>query len=323
MKKALLGLLLAVTVLAGIFLARRLGEERASRPRHAYGDMSAEQVTSLKVAYFGDSMTVVKEGGRWVTGGDAFPADTARLRRVLGALLTLQNREIVSQDSGAAGLREFGLDSASARHVSWTLADGRRVKVLLGKVSGIDYGSSFWKPADEAVVYRTPGTFVFELSSRAQDWKDTTLFPAFAPADIRAVAVIWRDSAGAVHDYEIARAGSDTAFTLRAGRDGAPEPARREAAEKIFRHAAQFKIDEFVPGIDTAATRARRAALDEPVMIIRLSLGNGREHVVTVGPRVDGLYRYIRHPWHPDPVRVFVWRFDYFNKTRADFVGEK
>lgn len=329
MKKALLGLLFAVAALSGIFLAQRYAERQAARPRPAFGDMTPERITRLRVAYFGDSMAIVKTKGRWVTEGDGFPADTARLTRVLGHLLALQDRETVSRweaaDTAIVDLRPYGLDSASARHVSWTLADGRRIEVLLGKVSGIDYGSSFWKPAGEAVVYRTPGTFVFEVSSRAQDWKDTVLFPAFTPKDIQAVSVVWRDSTGGAREYALERAGSDTAFVLRAGADAAAEPAvpaRTEAAAKIFLHASQFKIDEFVPGPDTAATPARRASLDAPVMIIRISLKGGGEHVVTVGSRVDGLYRYVKHPWHPDPVRVFVWRFDYFNKTRADFAGE-
>lgn len=337
MRKALAVLAVALVLLAGVFLVRKIADRNAAAPRHAHADMRPEAVVRLHVSYWGDSVTLVKEGERWVTSGDRFPADTARMRRVLGYLLGLQTREQVSRAAsgrdGDLDLASYGLDDARARQVTWTLADGRSVQVQLGKVSGIDYGSSFWKPVGEAVVYRTPGTFVFEVSSRSQDWKDTALFRPFTSADIRSVAVTWRDSAGHSVHYALERAAGprsgrgtdeeeyDTGYVLVG--NGARLPARRADAARVFMHAAQFKVDEFVPGIDTAATAARRASLDDPSMTIRITLADGTVHDVIAGDVVHELYRYVKHPRHPDPVRVFVWRFDDFNKTAADFVRDE
>jgi Domain of unknown function (DUF4340) len=333
MKNALRLLLLAVALLAGVLLFIRFRELSENAPRKAFVEsgLSPDSVARLKVDYFGESVTLERKRGAgwgWVTSGDGFPADTLRMRRVLGYLLNLQSRETVAHnDSGhesRLNLTEFGLDSASARHVEWTLFDGRTYRVLLGKVSGIDFGSSFWKPADSAVAYRTPGTFVFEVSSRPRDWKDTALFAPFASRDIRAVEVTWRDDRDEVHTFALERGEDDTSFALRAGGHLTPSAqVKQSAAAKIFTHAAQFKVDEFVAGVggvDTVATAERRRVLAErPVMVVRILLKNGRTNQVIAGPAIEGMYRYVKHPWHPDPVRVFGWRFEYFRKTGEEF----
>jgi hypothetical protein len=316
MKRPLLWLLAALLLLAAVYRGMDYRDKSRAAPRFAFGAAKAGEVVSLRVGYLGDSVTLVRSGGHWLTAGDSFPADTARLRRVLGHLLTLQDREKVSESADETRLTEYGLDSASARAVAWTLADGRVTRVLLGRISGIDYGSTFWKPAEEPVAYRTPGKFVFEVSSRAKDWKDTNLFVPFTTRDIRSVTVEWTAPDGVSHRYALERdsGGGDTGFALT-------EPfaavASREAAGKIFRHAAQFKVDEFAAGFDPSAARA---GLDKPVMTVRIVLKNGVENVVVAGNPVDGLYRYVRHPRHKDPVRVFLWRFEYFGKTAEGFL---
>jgi len=336
-KNALRLFVLAAALLAGVYLFNRQREQAERAPRKAFAEsgLAPDSVARLTVDYLGERVTLTRPRGagwRWVTSGDGFPADTLRLRRVLGYLLNLERREIVARDDSGRGdrlnLAEFGLDSAAARHVEWTMFDGRTYRVLLGKVSGIDFGSSFWKPADSAVAYRTPGTFVFEVSSRPRDWKDTALFAPFAARDIRAVEVTWRDDLDAVHTWALKRGDNDTTFVLRAG--GALMPAAsvdQAAAAKIFTHAAQFKVDEFVAGaagVDTAATPERRKVLAEnPVMVIRIRLRSGRVNTVIAGPALEGLYRYVKHPWHNDPVRVFGWRFEYFRKRGEEFLGER
>ena len=103
------------------------------------------------------------------------------------------------------------------------------------------------------------------------------------------------------------------------GEEGARTPARREEAARVFRHATQFKVDGFVAGVDMAATPSRRASLEDPFMTVDITLQDGTRHAVIAGDVVHDLYRYVKHPRHPDPVRVFVWRFDYFAKKAEDF----
>lgn len=315
MRKGLFSLLAAALILTAVYGLLRLRERAAGAPHRPFAAMDTAAVTGLRVAYGPDSMRLIRSADGWVVEEDGFPADTARLARVLGNLRNLQARERVSRDTAASRLRDYGLDETGARRVAWTLADGSDHGVLLGKVSGIDYGSTFWKRAGAEESYRTPGTFAYEVSARARDWKDTNLFVPFAPRDVRSVSVGWTEEGGATHAWTLARAG-DTAFVLRA--PGLPPEgvrAARAAATLVFRQATRFKIDAFVAGPDTAAARA---GLDHPVMTIHVRLRDGREPAVIAGNPVDGLYRYVRHPRHPDPVRVFLWRFEPFAKRAED-----
>jgi len=318
LRNALLGFTGALIFLVGVFLVREFSSRSANTPSLAVVQGPEDSVTSLRVAYLGLNVSLRRGTQTWLVEGDDFPADTARVRRVLGYLLGLQTREEVSRDESGKSenldLAAYSLDSANARAVEWTFADGRVFRVLLGKVSGIDFGSSFWKPRDEAVVYRTPGTFVFEVSSRPQDWKDTNLFVPFAPEDIRSLAVDWEDSNGVMQAYTLERVEAEGGSSFRLTRP-TTAVADSQAAARLFRYSTHFKVDEFVPGVDAAATPERRASLETPMMTIRIQLKDGTTNVITAGAIVDGLYRYIKHPWHSDPVRVFLWRFDYFVKT--------
>jgi hypothetical protein len=198
MKKTLCFFAVALLVLGAVFWAMEHRERAASRSPSGLADARPDDLVRLRVDYLGDSVTLMREGRRWVTAGDRFPADTARLRRVLDGVLGLQRRETVSADAVAdEDLAPYGLDSASARRVEWTLATGEVVRVLLGRTSGIDFGSIFWKPAGEPGAWRTPGTFVWDVSSRPKDWKDTTLFARFTPEDVVRLDVEWREPDGA------------------------------------------------------------------------------------------------------------------------------
>lgn len=317
---ALVALAVALLLLASLFLYQRHRERTDAAPRLAFETASAASVLRLHVEYRDDSVTLQRVNGNWVTAVDRFPADTARMRRVLGNLLGMQTRELVSQTAESdARLAEFGLNAEVARRVVWTLSDGRTIRVLLGKTSGIDYGSSFWKPAEGSAVYRTPGTFVFEISARSQDWKDTSLFTPVPVTDIRSLRVEWASGNSSPLVYRIDRIehsknGEQDEYVLR---EPLVAPAKAKVAAALFRHANQFKVDAFVPGVDSQKINS---ALDHPAMRVQMLLRDGSVRTITAGAFVDDLYRYVRHPTHPDPVRVFIWRINDFKKTAEELV---
>lgn len=327
MKKALLALLGAVVALGLVVAVMRWREAVASRPRLAFANARLADAAALRIRYAGDSAILLRKDGRWGVAGDGFPADTAHLRRAFEALASLQTGEVVADSADAADLVEYGLGPSEIKRVEWENADGSRHRVELGKLSGVDYESLFWKREDGPRVYRTPGKFVWEFSSRAVDWKDTNLYyprAPFAPGDVRSLEVEWKaaDTASGGHvalttvAYRLERK-NDSDFVLT--RPFAA-PAARDEAVKLFRYASQFKVDFFVPGADTSAAGA---TLDAPFMTIRVGLKDGSERVVTAGAEVDQLYRYARHASRPEPVRVFKWRFEYFKKRGEDFEAKR
>src|SRR5690606_9241093 len=129
MKKALAVLAVSVLALAGVLWTGARMRQQAAAPRSPYADMVPGDVVRLHVAYLGDSVTLIRHAGNWVTARDRFPADTARLRRVLGHLLGMQVKEEVSRAPSGhpddLNLAAYDLDTASARRVTWTMADGR------------------------------------------------------------------------------------------------------------------------------------------------------------------------------------------------------
>lgn len=325
MKRALLALLGALVALGIVVAILRWREAAAVRPRLAFANARLADAVALRIRYADDSATLRRKDGHWVVAGDDFPADTGHLRRAFEALASLQTLETVADSADAAALVEYGLSPSETKRVEWKSADGTTHRVQLGRLSGIDYESMFWKPEDGPRVYRTPGKFVWEFSSRAVDWKDTNLYyprASFAAEDVQSLDVEWKsaDSASGIHPamttvaYRLERKGdSDFALTRPLA-----APASRAEAVKLFRYASQFKIDFFVPGGDGLAADA---ALDAPFMTIRIGLKDGGERTVTAGAEVEQLYRYARYASRPEPVRVFKWRFEYFRKNPEALVG--
>ncbi|HEX2612041.1 MAG TPA: DUF4340 domain-containing protein [Fibrobacteria bacterium] len=318
MKKALVALLAAALVLGLVVAFMKWRDVFAARPHPVFTDTRFDNAASLTIRYLGDSVTLSPKEGRWVTSDDGFPADSTHLRRALGALASLEARETVADSAVGEDLVEYGLNPEETKRVEWKTTDGAIHRIQLGKLSGIDYGSLFWKKEGEAKVYRSPGTFIWDFSSRPVDWKDTNLFypkAPFAPEDIRSIQVEWK-SADSVSpalttvSWRLERSG-DSDYVLTAPDSPAARPALRADAAKMFLHASQFKIDFFVPGGDSLGGGA---ALEAPFMTIRIALKDGSERVVTAGSAVAMLYRYARYAAHPDPVRVFKWRFEYFKK---------
>src|SRR5690606_14232816 len=93
MKKALLALLGAVLLLAGVFGVKKARESLDARPRLAFADARLEDAVRLGIRYAGDSVTLALAESGWIVTADSFPADTARLRRAFGHLAELQTRE--------------------------------------------------------------------------------------------------------------------------------------------------------------------------------------------------------------------------------------
>jgi hypothetical protein len=185
MKKPLLALGGALLALAVVFLVMERRHKASLRPDFAFETAQVNDVCGFRVSYQGDSVSLIKTGDRWITFPDSFPADGGRIRTALGRLLKIQQREPVSVSTDSARLEEYGLSVAEAKRITWDLPEGKSVTILLGKTSGADFNSMYWKLADKPGVYRTPGNFTYEIPVRPSDWKDRTLFPAFAVRDLK------------------------------------------------------------------------------------------------------------------------------------------
>ena len=313
MKKNFEILLAALLLLVSVLWVKNYREGAPRRNGFVFDTTRAADVTGLRVRYLRDSMELVTSGKRWWTAGDSFPVDTLRVRKVLGWLLRIQMREKVSDSADGQSLWEYGLDPENAKAVAWTWASGDTTSVLLGKTSSLDYSFTYWKWRDKPAVYRTPGNFIWDVSPRAHDWRERSLWAPFTVANVRAVSVDWRDSAGAMQHYKLERAG-DTGFRLT---EPLAAVAARDAAEKVFLRAPEFAADDFGLELDPDHDRV---SLADPAVVVRILLKNGTTHTLKAG-RVFRGYQYTQHPSHRNLVWVFQWRYDYFKKRPEELIS--
>jgi hypothetical protein len=254
---------------------------------------------------------MIKRGGKWVVAADSFPVDTAKIKKGLSCLLRLQNKEIVS--SNPSRLAEYGLDSAQAKHVEWLGAGGKKIRIELGKVSGTDFGSMYWKWEDRPVVYRTPGSFNYDIASRSSDWKDHSLFTVDA-RDVKSIEVNWRDSAGQSFHYKL-EAVNDTLVRMME-----PDTAlvKKSEALDLLAQAGHFAVDDFVAPGDTNVAKAR---LDAPMVAVRIDLRSGKSHEIKGGKTFNGMV-YTLHPLLNKVVKVASWRFQRFEKRPYELMAD-
>lgn len=305
MKKTLV-ILVAALALLGVILFKR-GSDRKALGEDVPALDSARKVDVRTVRIFKrpDTTILVRKDGVWAAGKDAFPGDTAKINRTLGYLFSLQKKEKVSTNPDR--LKEYGLDSAEAKHVALLDASGKPIaEVVIGKTSGADYSSTYWKWDGKTEVYRTPGNFSYELAAKEDDWKDRKLF-GFSVKDIKFLEAEWKDTTGAKFAYKL-EARRDSTWKMLAPVDS-NRVVRTLAADAASRFA-EMTIDQFVAAGDTNAAKAKG---DSTTLHAKVTLENGKTYELSAGKPYDN-YFYIKHPTRPEIIKISAWNFDKLKK---------
>lgn len=314
MKRTIIVLLAALALLAAILLKKNSNEQSMRRDSLALDSARKSDAAYLTVTKLPDSTAGKKpdtsalklQDGKWIVASDSFFADTAKVNKVLGHIFRLQNKEMVSNN--AARLREYGLDSVEAKHVDIRDGSGKSlVAVLIGKTSGADFNSTYWKWADKPEVYRTPGNFTWEIAVKEDEWKERKLYPSVSAKDVKSVEATWKDSAGAEYAYKL-EATSDSTWKMLAPQDS--NRVKNSLAGDMAGRFADMAVDEFVTAQDTNAAKINP---DSVVVWIKAGLKNGTSLELKASRVLDG-YAYVRHPAHKVLVKVSGWRLDGFKK---------
>jgi hypothetical protein len=305
MKRTLIVLVAALALLGAILLKKRSNDRSMQKDAPALDSTYKANVTAFRVIKKPDTSALEKKDGKWVTAKDGFNVDTSKINKVLGQVFSLQNRELVS--TSAARLGEYGLDSAEAKHVSVKDASGKAIaEVVIGKTSGADYSSTYWKWEAKPEVYRTPGNFTWEIATKDDDWKDRKLFAATAK-DVKFVEATWKDSTGMAFSYKL-EAVTDSTWKMLLPQDS--NRVKNALATDMASRFAEMSIDEFVAAADTNLPKVK---LDSPAVVVKVTLKNGNVHELK-GSKVLGGYAYVQHPARKDLIKLSSWRFDSFKK---------
>jgi hypothetical protein len=304
MKRTLIILLAALAVLAAILMKKRSSDKSMSQDSFVLDSTWKANLTQFAVIKKPDTSRLEKKDGKWVVAKDAFNVDTAKINKVLTHVFSLQDKEKVS--TSAARLSEYGLDSVEAKHVSIKDASGKAVDVVIGKTSGADYASTYWKWKGKDEVYRSPGNFTWEIATKDNDWKDRKLFSATSK-DVKFVEATWKDSTGAAYSYKL-EAVSDSTWKMLAPQDS--NRVKNALANEMASRFAEMSIDEFAVPADTNLAKVK---LDTPAVWIKVGLKNGTSHELKGSKVLDG-YSFVQHPARKDTIKLSSWRFDSFKK---------
>ena len=305
MKKTLIVLVIALVFLGGILLKNRSNTKQLSSDSPVFDSTQSQLAKWSQIIKGGDTSTLKMQDAKWLVASDSFSVDTSKINKLLHHIFTLQNGERVS--NSPARYAEYGLDSIEARHIlikdgsAKTLAD-----VILGKTSGADYSSTYWRWADKPDVYRTPGNFSWEIPSKESDWKDKKLFQVL-PKDLKIIQVVWTDSTKANFAFKL-ESTSDTSWKMLEPQDSArvKNPLALDMASKF----SEILIDDFVTKGDTNITKVK---LDTHAVWVKVTLKIGIAYELK-GTLVMGGYSYTQHPTRKDIVKLSSWRYDAFKK---------
>lgn len=309
MKRTLIVLLAALALLAAVLLMNKNKQKKMQRDVFAMDTTGIAQVKSLRVVKKPDTTELELRNGRWVVARDSFPVDTGKINRVLKHVFKVQTRELVSKSDSAGRLTEYGLDSNEAKYV--TLKDGAGKVVadmVVGKTSGADYSSTYWKRAGSNEVYRTPGNFTWEIGTKNDEWKDRKLF-GFTVKDEKFIEVAWKDTGKAAQTYRFKlEATSDTTWKMLEPQDS--NRVVKTLASDMASRMADMSIDDFVTAADTNVGKAK---LDTPEVVVKVTLKDGKTVELKAGRTLDG-YAYAKHPDRPEAIKLSSWRLDAFKK---------
>ncbi|MEO6095464.1 MAG: DUF4340 domain-containing protein [Fibrobacteria bacterium] len=305
MKRTLIVLIAALALLGLVLLKKRNNDSSMSKDAPALDSTLKANITGLRVVKKPDTTSLEKRDGKWVVAQDGFNVDTAKISKVLGYLFKLQHKELVS--TSAARLAEYGLDTAEAKHVSLRDGSGKSyAEVVIGKTSGADYNSTYWKWETKPEVYRTPGNFTFEIATKDEDWKDRKLF-SFTAKDIKSLETIWKDSVGAVYSYKLETL-TDSTWKMVAPQDS--NFVKNAMATEMATRFAEMTIDQFVTPQDTNLAKVK---LDSPAVWVKASLKSGAVHELKASKSISD-FSYIQHPTRKDLIKLSPWRFESYKK---------
>lgn len=314
MKRTIIVLLAALALLAAILMKKNSNEKSMRQDAHALDSARKADAAYLTVikrqdttaGKAPDTSALRLLDGKWVVARDSFTADTAKVNKVLGHIFRLQNKELVSNN--AARLGEYGLDSVEAKLVAIRDGSGKSLaEVMVGKTSGADYSSTYWKWADKPEVYRTPGNFTWEIAVKEEEWKERKLFPSVAAKEIKFIESTWKDSLGADYSYKL-ESTSDSTWKMLAPQDS--NRVKNSLAVDMANRFADMAIDEFIAAQDTNAAKINP---DSAAIGIKVGMKDGTNFELKASRVLDG-YAYARHPSRNDLVKVSGWRLDSFKK---------
>jgi hypothetical protein len=206
-----------------------------------------EAITPARVEIRGaedDVVTLARQGSSWtVEEAGGYPADAAKVEKLIDDLQGLKVRRPVVSGSRYHGALEVSEDKAKARLRVWDeSSDDPKAELILGSSPG--YRRTHARLAGEDPVYEIGGIAPYDLRAESGNWVDRKLVDLTAD---RVVGVALTNGEGS---FELAREGED--WLILAGLDESRE-LNEEELDTFLRAATSISLADPVGPVDLEA----------------------------------------------------------------------
>jgi hypothetical protein len=292
-----------------------------------------QNITTLRIIQSQDTVSLLRENGKWVTGGEHYPVDPELVNHALLNFLEMDSSSPLNEPPDSAKFEKMGLDSQNGKFVEWTETNGESSRIILGNImvpeslpedSGlVSHGedsracgkshsapvyaeSTYWSRIGSKLIYRTPGN-PGGIPTKEFLWKDRTIFPFFLYEQTQTITVDWIDATGNKIHYKLKRISPTEVRLVEPQNKTIP---RRNAA-KIFVQTPQFTVDDFSEEGDSKLPASN---LFNPDIRIQITTDKYNNLTIEAGKQV-GEFQYVINPHNQKRIKVYKWRFDFFKKT--------
>jgi hypothetical protein len=299
--RGLLILVAVLVVLAGLFVAERMGEQAGEPYSQALTSLDTAEVARIEIAG-PEGRTVLErrpEGWRLTEPVD-YPADPDLVSATLSALTGLTSRGVISSNPDKAAV--FEVDEQHGIRVALYYADDTepRARIVVGKLSP-GFSGTYVMVDGGPEVHDVPGALRFQLERDATAWRDKTVL-AFDPAAITRVAL--RGATTAV----VARSGDG--WRWADGEDATSRGAvSTEAVERLVKQLSALRASGFVdeppppPDEPLLAVTLTGAREGNPVDLVVEAEQEGRYRMVAeANPQRFLVLKGVLEPFVTDPV---------------------
>lgn len=296
----------ALLALVGFLLTSVVHAGRALDPAET------PSLTRIRIQQLMDTVEIYRKAdGKWWVAGREVPVRAGMDVQAIRQLEALQETRPVSLHS-EQDLEDHGLQVITARLVRLTFADGSTRWLRLGE-SAESRGLITWaRDAGNPLLAETPAPAVayrmhgVPISADINSWTSPEIISEVHLENVDTLRVSWREEAGRVHRYTLARAG-DSIVLLEPGVRRAANPRK---ARETMGQAVSLVIDGYLEPGEMPPSRQGM-----PRVALHIVLRSGAVHELKAVAS-DTRFDYIPHPEAPDVlVKLSRARLDAFRHT--------
>lgn len=234
-------------------------------------------ITSLEIAFDSRSVALSVRDGSWRIEPQGYPADPAKVHRMLSAITALSLTDLASE---SGSLKRYGFGGQEKITVK-AYQDGTLVRSFdLGKEAST-YRHTFVMLPGDSRVFQARGGMRGDFDLSAEDLRDTSVL-SLVPSRVTKITVATPDKESVLSRTEIepaAEGDGDASTRKTVWMDSAGKEVDSSAVDSLLSELRDLRCREYLD--ETAA-----GLKDAPEITVTLS--DGRDHRLSLYPARDG-----------------------------------